>query len=47
MEIYQDVATQDFGYLVIDCTPGTKHEYQYRTHIFPNEDTVIYIKKQF
>ena len=42
-EAYKDIMKQDqFGYLVIDLSPFSRTEYKVRTHIFPNEDLIIY-----
>uniref|UniRef100_A0A8W8MLB9 Uncharacterized protein n=1 Tax=Magallana gigas TaxID=29159 RepID=A0A8W8MLB9_MAGGI len=30
-----------FGYLVVDMSPGTEDKYRSRTHILPNEDTIV------
>jgi hypothetical protein len=45
MEAYEDATSQAFGYLVIDCNPVSPREIKLRTHIFPGEQTVCYLKR--
>jgi hypothetical protein len=45
MEAYQDATSSTYGYLVVDCDPKSPPEFKLRTHIFPREQTVCYIKK--
>ena len=42
MGAYQDAMKESYGYLVIDMSPSADDLYRLRTHIFPDEDTVIY-----
>ena len=44
MKAYNDATSVPFGYLLIDNFPGTDPRYRVRTHVFPNEDTVVYEK---
>ena len=43
MGAYQDAMKEAYGYLVIDMSPSADDLYRLRTHIFPDEDTVIYM----
>ena len=45
MEAYKDATSQLHGYLVIDCDPKSSCDLKLRTHIFPGETTVCYIRK--
>ena len=42
-EVYDDATNCNYGYLVIDCSPDTAQELKFRTNIFPNEHTIVYI----
>jgi hypothetical protein len=44
MEAYEDATSKPFGYLVIDCDPKSPREIKLRTHIFPGEMTICYLK---
>ena len=46
MEAYEDATLIPHGYLVVDCDPKSSRELKLRTHIFPDEDTICYIKKK-
>ena len=43
MGAYQDAMKEAYGYLVIDMSPSADDLYRLRTHIFLDEDTVIYM----
>jgi len=45
MEAYENATSPPFGYLVVDCHPQSPREIKLRTHIFPGEDTICYLKK--
>ena len=45
MEAYEDATSAVYGYLVIDCEPISPRDLKLRTHIFPGEQTVCYLKK--
>ena len=45
MEAYEDATSTVHGYLVIDCDPTSPRDLKLRTHIFPGEQTVCYLKK--
>ena len=45
MEAYEDATSQLHGYLVIDCDPKSPRDLKLRTHIFPGERTICYIRK--
>ena len=45
MEAYEDATSTVHGYLVIDCDPTSLRDLKLRTHIFPGEQTVCYLKK--
>ena len=45
MEAYEDAMSAVYGYLVIDCDPTSPQDLKLRTHIFPGEQTVCYLKK--
>lgn len=34
-----------YGYLLLDCSPHTDRTYMLRSHIFPDEDTVVYLPR--
>ena len=42
LDAYKDAMKQPYGYLVLDMSPAADDIYRLRTHIFPDEDTVIY-----
>ena len=44
-EAYNDATRIPYGYLMIDLKPDTSEEYRLRTQIFPDELTVVYLKK--
>lgn len=45
MQAYADATKDNFGYLMVDLKPNTKAPLRLRTHIFPNENTVLYVIK--
>ena len=45
IEAYNDATFQRYGYLVIDCDPTSLDEFKLRTNIFPEENTICYLKK--
>jgi len=47
VEAYYDATYDMFGYLLIDCDPKSRREFKYRTKIFPGENTIIYLSKEF
>ena len=46
MEAYEDATSKLHGYLVVDCDPKSPRELKMRTHIFPGENTVCYLRKK-
>ena len=44
-ESYNDATKEPYGYLFIDLKSNTPEEYRLRTKIFPNEFTIVYVKK--
>ena len=44
-EAYDDATHKPYGYLVIDSSPQAEPKYRLRTHIFPDEDCVVYVPK--
>lgn len=44
-ESYNDCTAEPYGYLVIDLSPHTDSRYRLRSHIFPQEDTIMYTTK--
>jgi len=42
LKIYEDVLHNDYGYLIVDNSPGSNDTYRLRTCIFPGEDTIVY-----
>lgn len=44
VEAYNDATSEQFGYLVVDCDPKSHRLLKLRTHIFPGEQTVCYLK---
>ena len=41
-EAYEDATKEKYGYLVVDLCPHSDDDYRLRTHIFNNEDPIIY-----
>ena len=44
-EAYRDATADRYGYLFIDLHPNNDRDLMLRTHIFPEEDMVLYQKK--
>ena len=44
-EAYHDATVKPYGYLLFDLKPDTPEEYRLRTNIFPDELTIVYVKK--
>ncbi len=42
MEAFKDATSQPYGYLVLDFSPSAEENYRVRSHIFPDEDTIVY-----
>ena len=42
MEIFNDATSKPYGYLLIDLSPTGVDEFRLRTHVLPNERTIIY-----
>lgn len=42
LDAYKDATSQPYGYLVLDFSPSAEEAYRVRTHIFTEEDTIIY-----
>ena len=45
MEAYMDVISEPYGYLIIDRSPRRNRLYQFRSKVFPGEDTIVYTEK--
>jgi hypothetical protein len=43
VEAYEDCMKDKFGYLLVDLSPQTLEKYRLRSHVFPNEDSVVYV----
>jgi len=43
MQAYQLATKEAYGYIVVDLTSLAVEDYRLRTHIFPGEDTFIYV----
>lgn len=46
LEVYKDATKQQYGYLVVDCSPSSPKELKLRTNIFPGEETICYLLKE-
>ena len=44
-EAYNDATLKPYGYLLVDLKPDTPEEYRLRTCVFPDELTIVYVKK--
>jgi hypothetical protein len=42
MQAYKDVLENNYGYLVVDNSPGGVSQYRLRTRIFPGDDPIVY-----
>ena len=45
VEAYKDATGCPYGYLLVDLKPDTDEQHRWRTNIFPDEMTCVYIKK--
>ena len=45
-EAYSDATSNKYGYLLVDSSPHADLRYRLRTHIFPGEDTIVYLSKK-
>jgi hypothetical protein len=43
IEAYKDAVSKPYTYLLIDLTPSCGPQFRWRTSIFPEEDTVLYL----
>lgn len=41
----EKTSRERYGYLLLDCSPHSERTYMLRTHIFPSEDTVVYLPR--
>lgn len=41
LQAYDDAVSEPYGYLVVDTAPQSR--YRLRTHVFPDEDPVVYV----
>lgn len=46
MDAYQNATREKFGYLLIDMHPSSDSALRLRTHIYPEENTIIYLPKR-
>lgn len=44
MQAFEDATATPYGYLVVDMSPHSEDTYRLRTHVFPSQDPVIYVK---
>lgn len=44
LEAYEDATATPYGYLVVDMSPHSYDAYRLRTHVFPREDPIVYVK---
>lgn len=45
VEAYEDATSKKYGYLVIDCSPGSEEDFRWRTNVFPDDkDNLICYK---
>jgi hypothetical protein len=44
-DAYQKATSKPYGYLLVDMNPATQDRYRLRTHIFPNDDTLVFSPK--
>lgn len=45
-DAYQNATSKSYGYLLVDMNPASHDKYRLRTHIFPQEETLIYLPKE-
>ena len=46
IEAYNDATEYQYGYLLIDCDPTSLDVFKLKTNIFPQENTVCYLKQE-
>lgn len=46
MDSYEKATAEEYGYLLVDLSPGVNKKFQLRTAIFPNEDLIVYLPKK-
>jgi hypothetical protein len=44
-DAYQKATSKPYGHLLVDMNPASQDRYRLRTHIFPQEDTIVYLPK--
>ena len=44
-EAYQDATAERYGYLLVDLHPNNDKDLMFRTHVFPQQDMVVYQQK--
>ena len=45
-ELFERVTRVPFSYLVLDCHPRSNKNEKFRSHVFPGEETKIYVPNQ-
>lgn len=45
-DAYQKATSKPYGFLLVDTNPASEDRYRLRTHIFPQEDTIVYLPKE-
>jgi hypothetical protein len=43
VDAYKDCMQEPYGYLVVDLSPVSHQKHRLRTHIFPGEDTIVFL----
>lgn len=46
MSAYKDATRDKFSYLLVDLSPMSDDFHRFRTELFKNEDTVLYIESK-
>lgn len=46
MSAYKDATRDKFSYMLVDLSPMSDDFHRFRTKIFKNEDTVLYIESK-
>ena len=46
IEAYNDATEYQYGYLLKDCDPTSLNVFKLRTNIFPQENTIFYLKQE-
>lgn len=46
MESFKDANSTPYGYLIVDLSPVSDDTYRLRTHVFPGEDTIVYVPQK-